>query len=193
MAAAGVTALPGQVHGGTALSHPRPAGGRLQQAEQLKPGGPGPLRTPAASSSPPAPCLRCGRRRGPAQAPSRPRPMVAHALLGAARPRGHRPTTARAPAARRGRSRAGALVVAPNSVGRRGGGGVVKLSGEREGGRRGGGRAPVEVAVLPRCSRGHVAVTAPRSADGAARALQFCSVPREVLRAQRWDGEGAVR
>lgn len=69
----------------------------------------------------------------------------------------------------------------------------MKLSGEREGGRRGGGRAPVEVAVLPRCSRGHVAVTAPRSADGAARALQFCSVPREVLRAQPWDGEGAVR
>lgn len=44
-----------------------------------------------------------------------------------------------------------------------------------------------------RCSRGHVAVTAPRGADGAARALQFCSVPREVLRAQPWDGEGAVR
>lgn len=173
MAAAGVTALPGQVHGGTALSHPRPAGGRLQQAEQLKPGGPGPLRTPAASSSPPAPCLRCGRRRGPAQAPSRPRPMVAHALLGAARPRGHRPTTARAPAARRGRSRAGALVVAPNSVGRRGGGGVVKLSGEREGGRRGGGRAPVEAAVLPRS----------RGCHRAAGCGRRCPSPAVLLRA----------
>lgn len=58
-------------------------------------------------------------------------------------------------------------------LGEGGGGGVVKLSGEREGGRRGGGRAPVEAAVLPR-SRGC------RRAAGCGRR---CPSPAVLLRA----------
>lgn len=123
MAAAGVAALTGQVHGGTALATPvRRGGKRLRQAAPLSRGGPGSRRAPAASSSPPAPCLRSGRaeRSGPAPAPPRPLP-------------GHRTGAAQA----RSRRAVGDCACAGGAAPSRGGsgsGGAAKLS------RVGGGR-----------------------------------------------------
>lgn len=185
MAAAGVTALPGQVHGGTTLNHPRPAGGRLQKAAQLKPGRPGPLHTPAASSSPPAPCLRCGRHRGPAQALPRPRPVVAHALIGAARSRGHRPAAAHAPPPRVGGAAHALWRWRRARLGEgRGDGGVVALQSlagsERAGERMGGCR--LEVALSARS----------RDCHRAAGCGWRCPSPAVPLRAARGPQRSAV-
>lgn len=172
MAAAGVAALTGQVHGGTTLATPVRRGGRegkhLQRAAHLNPGGPSPHRAPAASSSPPAPCLRCGQRSGPA--PARPAPSY--------RP----PYRHRACARPRDRwGRACARAVAPK-LGRKGGtgGGALKLSRACRG-RRLDGRLEVQATAAN-------SVTSPLSSALTAAAT---SLSRSLLAVSRSPLAGA--